>query len=93
MPLSIYIRTYLSQVIAGPIPYATLFGRRERVLSLQSYVEHPEYGMRAYSHEHQNGSSSSSSSAFSPVTAGDPPLYIFSGPEQVLYEGWFIHPK
>jgi len=71
--LSIY-PIYLSQVIAGPIPYATLFGRRERVVSLQSYVEHPEYGMRAYSRP--NGSSS----VFSPE---DPPLYLFSGPEQV----------
>jgi len=63
------------QVIAGPIPYATLFGRRERVVSLQSYVEHPEYGMRAYSRP--NGSSS----VFSPE---DPPLYLFSGPEQEI---------
>jgi hypothetical protein len=51
-----------------------LFGRRERVMSLQSYVEHPEYGMRAYSRP--NGSSR----VFTPE---DPPLYLFSGPEQV----------
>lgn len=43
-------------------------------MSLQSYVEHPEYGMRAYSRP--NGSSR----VFTPE---DPPLYLFSGPEQV----------
>lgn len=48
-------------------------------MSLRSYVEHPEYGMRG-AHSHPNESSSSSSSSSVPV---DPPLYLFSGPEQV----------